>query len=275
MLVAMRVLVAGCGYVGRRLAEMRAAAGDRVFALRRSESEPPPGAEAVRADLTVPASLAELPEVDAVVFAPTPDARDAAGYDRTYVDGARNLARAFKQHPVRWVHVSSTSVFEEDQGAWVDESTPCAGAGFRAGRLLESEAVAAGFGHVATALRLGGIYGPGREGLIRRVASGEAKVRPRYTNRIHREDAAGAIAHLLDLADPAPCYVGVDRDPALEVEVLDWLAARLGVPPPERDGAGAPRGKRCRSDRLVASRFEFRFPGFREGYGALLEDRSS
>jgi nucleoside-diphosphate-sugar epimerase len=271
----MRVLVAGCGYVGRRLAELRAAAGDQVTAMRRSDADAPRGCKALRADLTLPATLADLPTVDAVVFAPTPDTRDAAGYERTYVDAARNLARALKDPPVRWVHVSSTSVYDEDGGAWVDESTPCASAGFRAGRLLESEEVAAGFGHEAVTLRLGGIYGPGREGLIRRVASGQARVRPRYTNRIHRDDAAGAIGHLLDLDDAERCYVGVDRDPALEADVLDWIAAQLGHATPERDGSGEPRGKRCRSDRLVAAGFEFDFPGFRDGYGALLEELTS
>ncbi len=217
-----------------------------------------------------------LPEVDAVVFAPTPDARDSAGYAKTYVDGANNLARELieRGRAVRWIHVSSTAVYESEAGEWVDESTPCAGEGFRARRLFESEAVAAAHGHRSVALRLGGIYGPGRAGILRRVASGEARVRPRYTNRIHLEDAVRAIAHLLKLESPADCYVGVDREPALEATVLDWVAERLGVSPPEREGGGAPRGKRCRSDRLLASGFEFRFPSFREGYGALLLKRS-
>ncbi len=271
----MRVLVAGCGYVGARLAEQRAAAGDAVYALRRSDGPAPPGATAVRADLTEPETLGALPEVDAAVFAPTPDARDDAGYARTYVDGARNLADALRKRsgPVRWIHVSSTGVFEVDDGSPVDETTPCPGEGFRARRLLESEAVAREYGHEGVVLRLGGIYGPGRDGLIRRVASGEARAKLRFTNRIHRDDAAAAIAHLLAVDSPETRYVGVDRDSALEARVLDWIADRIGVPRPPRGGEGAPRGKRCRSDRLVASGFAFRFPTYVEGYGALLEER--
>ena len=272
----MRLLVAGCGYVGARLAERRAAAGDTVYALRRSEGAAPRGVAAVRADLTRPETLDALPEIDAAVFAPTPDSRDDSGYARTYVDGARNLAEALRRRsgPVRWIHVSSTSVFEVDDGSWVDETTPCPGEGFRARRLLESEAVAGEHGHQGVVLRLGGIYGPGRDGVIRRVASGEARAKLRYTNRIHRDDAAAAISHLLGVEAVETRYLGVDRDSALEASVLDWIADQIGVPPPPREGEGSPRGKRCSSDRLLASGFAFHFPSYVEGYGALLVERA-
>lgn len=269
----MRTLVAGCGYVGRRFAEAAARQGDTVSVLRRSATTPPEGCRAVRADLTDPATLADLPEVDAVVFAPTPDVRDEAGYARTYVEGARCLARALSDRSsgARWVHVSSTSVFEVDDGRCVDEKTETPGRGFRAARLLESERVPADLGFATTALRLGGIYGPTRDGVIRRVRAGTAVVRPRYTNRIHRNDAAAIIDHVLGLDAPPPILIGVDRAPVLEAEVLDWVASTLGVAAPRREGEGDPGGKRCSSDQLVGSGFAFAYPSFREGYAALIE----
>ena len=273
----MRILIAGCGYVGARLAEQRARSGDRVFAMRRSRGNVIPGVRAVVADLTDPASLDALPEVDAVVFAPTADTRDESGYVRTYVAGAENLARTLcrgtRPTRARWIHVSSTAVFEDDDGVWVDEQTPLAPAGYRARRLLESERVPGALGLDAVALRLGGIYGPGREGLIRRVEAGTAEPKGRYTNRIHRDDAAAAIGHLLDAAGPAPVFVGVDRAPSLDHEVMAWIARRLGVPEPELASGGPPGGKRCRSQALVESGFRFRYPSYVEGYGALIEAR--
>jgi nucleoside-diphosphate-sugar epimerase len=93
---------------------------------------------------------------------------------------------------------------------------------------------------------------------------------PRYTNRIHRDDAAGALAHLLSLPRPAPVYVGVDCEPASEAELHRWLAARVGAPPPgSRDAPEEGSGKRCSNRLLLASGYRFRFPTFREGYGAL------
>jgi nucleoside-diphosphate-sugar epimerase len=139
-------------------------------------------------------------------------------------------------------------------------------------------------------LRLGGIYGPGRTRLVESVRDGSASIAPgppRYTNRIQRDDCAGATAHILRLAEPAPIYVGVDCDPAEERVVLEWVAARLGVASPTvraadaegdasaRSGSGG-RGivrrgnKRCRNARLVASGYTFRYPTFREGYESVL-----
>ena len=271
----MRLLIAGCGYVGTRLAHDRVAAGDEVHALRRTPGEGPPGARSIVADLTVAASLQALPDFDAVVFAPTPDARDEGGYVRTYVAGAENLARAVadRDRQCRWIHVSSTSVFEVDDGAWVDEQTPLAPSGFRARRLLESERVPSAAGIDSVVLRLGGIYGPGREGLLRRIADGSARATGRYTNRIHRDDAAGAIGCLLDHASPRDVYLGADRAPAADEEVIAWIARRMGVPVPPSEPLGRSAGKRCRSDALVEAGFVFDYPTYRDGYGALLESR--
>jgi nucleoside-diphosphate-sugar epimerase len=91
----------------------------------------------------------------------------------------------------------------------------------------------------------------------------------RYTNRIHRDDAAAAIVHLATMeAAPAPAYVGVDDEPAELGSVLRFLAAELGLPEPRVGDAGPARGgnKRCRNHLLRSTGFTFTFPTFREGY---------
>jgi nucleoside-diphosphate-sugar epimerase len=107
------------------------------------------------------------------------------------------------------------------------------------------------------------------------VRSGSAVIPdpPRYTNRIHRDDAAAAIVHLTTMESmPSPTYVGVDNYPAELGEVLRFVASELGFPEPPTGPAGEARGgnKRCSNSLLRSTGFEFAFPSFREGYREVL-----
>lgn len=279
----MRILVAGCGYVGTALAMRLAARGDEVTGIRRSAISIP-GVRTIAADLLASEPPPALPSaIDAVVYAVSADGADEASYRAAYVTALVRLLehlRASGRGPARLLYVSSTGVYGQSDGEWVDERSPTVPAHATGKVLLEGEHAALAARARTVVLRLGGIYGPGRTRMIDSVRSGEAACAepPIWTNRIHRDDAAAAIAHLLDLAEPEPLYVGVDREPADQAEVLRWIAARLGLPPPKsgprpgrdpRDGRGH---KRCRSDRLVASGFVFRYPTYREGYGATIAE---
>jgi nucleoside-diphosphate-sugar epimerase len=219
---------------------------------------------------------------DALVYAAAADRSSEEAYRAAYVDGLRNALDAIGAcgHPPRRVlFTSSTAVYAQQAGEWIDEESPTEPRHFNGLRMLEAERVLLGSGLRATALRLGGIYGPGRTRLVESVRRGRAPARPgRYTNRIHRDDAAGALRHLLGLAlagEPlAPLYVGVDDEPADEATVVEWLAARLGVPAPVVSTA-QPSNKRCCNARLRATGYRFRYPSFREGYGALLTSPGS
>jgi nucleoside-diphosphate-sugar epimerase len=273
-----RVLIAGCGYVGCALGAALVADGDVVFGLRRRIVSLPAGVQPIEADLAVPKTLRDLPgDLDFVVYAASPGGPDDALYRTAYVEGLGRLleALAAKQQRLRRVFLlSSTSVYGQERGEWVDESTPPAPLDFRGKRILEAEALLAASGRAATVVRLGGIYGPQRARLIERVRSGQAvypRGAPRFTNRIHRDDCAGALRHLMRLPAPESLYLGVDCEPADEATVLRWLAGALGAPEPRAAQVQSERGsKRCRNDRLLASGYAFRFPTFREGYAALL-----
>jgi nucleoside-diphosphate-sugar epimerase len=281
----MRCLVAGCGYVGSALAARLAAGGHEVFGLRRRPAGLPAGVVPVAADLADRAGLAaRLPgDLGAVVYAAAADARDEAGYRRAYVEGLANLLAALRAGSAapRVLFTSSTAVHGQDDGSFVDESSPAEPAGWNGRVMLEAESRLADSGRPFAILRLGGIYGPGRARLIERVRAGAEPLPPgpAYTNRIHRDDAAGALEHLLALARPEPVYLGVDDEPADQRQVLRWLAVRLGVPAPpaspEAAGPIGPTGKRCRNRRLRASGWAPRYPTFREGYGAILAESAA
>ena len=278
------VLIAGCGYVGTALGTRLASEGHVVWGLRRRTDALPSSIRPFVADLTVPETLRALPPgLDFVFYTASADASDDDSYRAAYVEGLHNLLSALGdqcQQLLRVFFTSSTGVYAQSSGAWVDETSPTEPAEFSGIRVFEGERILLGGLFPATVLRLGGIYGPGRTRLIDRVRRGLAvcpEGPPLYTNRIHRDDCAGALHYLMNVDQPDQIYIGVDHEPAEQCEVLRWLAAQLGVSPP---GVEPPSGsevrrhqsnKRCSNAKLVASGYVFRYSSFRDGYMALLD----
>jgi nucleoside-diphosphate-sugar epimerase len=288
-----RILIAGCGDVGATLGQGLQAAGHEVWGLKRRPADLPSGIQPLAADLADPATLNALPPaLDAVVYSAAAAGFDEAAYQAAYIAGVQNLLAALRragQQPRRLLFTSSTSVYAQHQGEWVDEDSPAEAAGFSGRCIRAGEQWMWDSNWPAVVVRFGGIYGPGRTRLIDSVRAGTATRPvgpPLYTNRIHRDDCARVLEHLLFLPAPAPLYLAVDDDPAPLGEVLSWLATQLGLPEPPlaadaalKPGAGtgdsASRmraSKRCRNARLRASGFQFRYPGYRDGYAALLGD---
>ena len=274
-----RVLLAGCGDLGLRVAQRLRARGDAVWALRRRPlASDDSGIHWLRADLTDAASLRALPAgLTQLVYLPTPDRRDEAAYRATFVDGLRHvLAAAGSASLQRVLLVSSSAVYGEHDGAWVDEDTPAAPLGFNGQLLLAAEQLLSAQPVPAIALRLAGLYGPGRPQLFERLRAGQLRV-PRtqrhWANRMHTDDAAAAIAHLLALADPLPCYLGVDSTPLPLDQLYDALARLIGAePPPDGPPPAGIGSKRLSNARLRASGFALRWPDARDGYAALRRD---
>jgi nucleoside-diphosphate-sugar epimerase len=278
----MTILMAGCGDLGTEAGLRLAAQGHRVVGWRRSPAKLPHAIEGVAADLSG-RNLPPVPaDTTAVVIAVAADSPTEDAYRAAYVQGLTNVLDALERDgvtPQRVLFVSSTAVYGDAGGGWVDEGTKPAPGGFSGRILVEAEGVLhdrlRGTGTAAVTLRLGGIYGPGRTRLIDQVRSGSAIIPEdvRYTNRIHRDDAAGAIVRLVGLpSEPAPTYVAVDNDPADLRDVLRFLASEMNLAEPPVGDAGPARGgnKRCRNDLLRNSGYDFAFPTFREGYRDIL-----
>src|SRR5262249_13564785 len=281
------VLIAGCGYIGTALGACLAADGYTVWGLRRQVSELPPGLHPVQADLTLPESLRALPHgIDIVFYTAAAHGRTDAAYRAAYVDGVRHLLEALQQQhqrPRRLFFTSSTGVYAQCHGEWVDESWPAEPTHFSGIRLLESEGLLQESPFPTTVVRLAGIYGPGRSRLIDSVRQGTALCpagEPIYMNLIHRDDCVSALYHLMRLADSAPLYLGVDHHPVDQATLLRWLADKLQVPsPPLEAVSDAMRqhrrsNKRCHNGRLVAAGYAFRYRSYRTGYAALLAAQS-
>jgi nucleoside-diphosphate-sugar epimerase len=212
------------------------------------------------------------------VYAAAADTGSEEAYRLAYVEGVRSLIAALVEAraPVeRFVFVSSTAVYGGTGGRWVDETTPPVPADFRGNVVLEGEGMVEAGPFPAVVLRLGGIYGPGRARLIEWVRAGEARCSPGdpvWSNRIHRDDAAGALAHLLALDRAESVYLGVDDEPSPICDVYRYVASLLGVPPPPegRESRSWGPSKRCSNARLKRAGYRFEFPTYREGYRKVL-----
>lgn len=284
-----RVLILGCGYVGRALARRLLRAGHSVFGLRRSADAPgdsdgaPPGLQWLTGDITRPGSLAVLPgPFDWVVHCVSSSRGGPETYRTVYLDGMRHVLDWLAEHPPEaFAYTSSTSVYGQTSGEWVDEASP-ATPGTEAGEVLVATErlvlEAAGAGRVpGRILRVAGIYGPGRGHLFQQYLAGEARLQgegARWINMIHRDDVASALEAALTRGRSGEVYNAVDDEPVSQREFLGWLAARLGRPmPPPASEEFLVRRKRGLTQKRVQNRklreatgWVPQYPSYREGY---------
>lgn len=286
-----RVLILGCGYVGLELGRQLHSAGHTVFGLRRSpagdESAQESGVIPLVGDLTRPETLAALPGPFNWVINTVSSSRGGADeYRAVYLEGMRNLLDWLRTRPPEALaYTSSTSVYGQVSGEWVDEEAPSE-PGTETGHLLvETEQLvleAARSGAVpGRVLRVAGIYGPGRGHLFQQFLRGEARLQgdgARWINMIHRDDVAGAIVALLTRGRAGEIYNAVDDEPVSQRGFLTWLAERLGRPLPPtasaEETAGRKRGlthKRVLNRKLrTETDWVPYYPTFREGYASEL-----
>lgn len=277
------LLIAGCGDVGSRLGQRLSASGWTVYGLRRSVALLPQGIHPVAGDLHADVCPADWPTeaLDYVVYCAAATERDEAGYRKAYVEGLRHVLGWLIQHgqrPKRLLFVSSSGVYGQQQGEWVDEASPVEAQSYSGCVMREAEQVALHSGVPASVIRLTGLYGPGRKWLLSQVRQGYrvASEPPLYGNRIHVDDAAGLLAYLLQ-ADTRgvaleDCYIGVDDEPAPLHEVVAWLREQLDVEHwSETSTVRRAGSKRCSNARARALGWQPQYPTYRDGYRAILQ----
>ncbi|MES2870282.1 MAG: SDR family oxidoreductase [Pseudomonadota bacterium] len=280
------VLIVGCGDVGSRLATQLLENNWQVYGLRRSIDRLPAGVIGVAGNLFNTPCPVQWPKgpLDYLVYSAAATDHDEAGYQAAYVDGLKHTLSWLKQHgqqPKRLLFVSSSGVYGQSDGEWIDETSPAEASSYSGRIMLEAEHVALHSGIPASVVRLTGIYGPGREWMLSQVRKGYrvAIDPPLYANRIHVEDCAGLLAFLLKadlLGKPLDDrYIGVDDAPVPLAEVVDWLRERLGVTEWAAEASVRRAGsKRCSNARAKALGWEPRYPSYREGYAEILDRKA-
>lgn len=309
---SLKVLFVGCGDIGMRaihqlqhLGVASVAGIDwKPLAMRRHPEALPADIDTLTGDVRDVEGLAGILNehcVDAMVVTLSPDEITDEGYRNTYVEAAQAIALAIgkaQRSPRLVLWVSSTGVYGQCNGEWVDEASETMPTSFRGKRLVEAENKIASLSVPSVVIRFSGIYGPGRSRLINKVKNGDIApdVPLQWTNRIHTDDCAGVIAHLLTLfftgKQLEQVYLATDNQPVSAHEVQSWLASELGVKheenAPKKTGQqttgllgktigkrigkkAAPGNRRCNNQRLVQSGYVFRYPTFQEGYRSLIE----
>ena len=281
----MKRLIFGCGYLGRRVADVWCRAGDTVHVVTRSQTHSKCFAKAgffpIVADILLPDSLTDLPEVDTVLFAVGYDRKSQASIREVYVDGLRNVLEALPDHAFQILYISSTGVYAEKEGGWVDEDSPtdpgrdATQACLDAEQTLQTHPRNFNF----KILRCAGIYGPDRLPRRDAILAGDPLPLPPsgYLNLIHVDDASQAV-EAAAVKGTEGIYSIADGSPTLRGDYLNELARLLNAPPPkfasamENTVGRSATSKRVRNDRMRNELgVRLRYPTYREGLAAIVK----
>lgn len=269
----LRILIAGCGDVGSALGILLSAQGHHVYGLKRTINQLPDCIHAISADLFDKETLSGLPDTDILVYCAAATGRSENAYQQAYIDGLENIYMALPNPPRHLFFTSSTSVYHQHQHEQIDEQSPTEATQASGQIMRQAEQRALTKGN-ATVVRFSGIYGPGRHHLINTVRAGTiAPKKPlHYSNRIHRDDCAGVLAHLIQKINTghaiAPIYLASDPNPTPIHEITAWLAAQLSAHITQETPIRRGGSKRCNSQRLQDSGYQFLYPDYKAGFNA-------
>ncbi len=286
-----QILIAGCGYTGKRLADHWVAQQHRVAAITRSEQHAvqfrAAGIQPLLADLARAETLPYPGDPDVVVWAVGFDRSSADSRRAVWIDGLQRLLDALprRQQPRRLLLTSSTSVYGDHEGRELDESVAPSPQSEAGQVCLEAEErlrqFAATNSDTAVILRLSGIYGPGR--LLRRMEDLQQN-RPSpadpeaWLNLVHVDDIV-RLMHVLAFCDEPPALINVagSRTPTRR-EYYSTLAELTGAPAPVFTmPAPAPSGRQPSGNRRITSYVRpelplaFQFEDIRSGLAHCLQ----
>ncbi len=275
------VLIVGCGYVGSELAsQLLATQTCQVWGLKRHPDSLPVGVTPVLGDFSSTKTLGKWPErIDYMIFSASANEPTEADYKAVYITGLKNtLSRLVSDghQPKRVFFTSSTSVYHQCEGEWVNEASLTEPATFSGKTMLQAEDLLHDSPFPSTVVRFGGIYGPGRNRLIQRVKEGRGCYESPvvYGNRIHRDDCAGIIAHLILQAEEnktvSPVYLGVDNNPESMHTLLHWLAEQRGIELNDNYPPIARGNRRCSNELIRQWGYTFKYPDYKTGYKQAL-----
>lgn len=278
-----KVLIAGCGDIGTSLGKALIKSGHYVVGLRRHPPIENLGINFIAVDLTNLSTLRGLDtDFDQVFFMAAPEKHDLDAYKQIYEVGLENLlCKLSKSHlNPNWILISSTSVYGQVDGGWVDETSLTEPKRFNGQLQLLSEQRVLAENKNNLVVRFSGIYGPGRKRLLRMVQKGGPIQHepPYYTNRIHKDDCTGVLKFLfekrIDGKKLYSHYLASDDQPAPMWEVVSWIADQLkcrqpDIKPTEKN---VTKNKRCCNKRLNELGYHFKYPTYKEGYQQVIDN---
>lgn len=217
---------------------------------------------------------------DVIIITLTPAEVDAGkysaeGYRQGYVVPCRHLQQVIQQlaYSPYVIYVSSTGVYGQENGEWVDETSTTEPVGDFGKMLLQAENLIRDLPVPSTVVRCSGIYGAGRDYMLHQLRQGLVTLRETWTNRVHQDDVARFIAFLVEQPEQrADLYLLSDDEPVMQYEIYQWLARQLDVEVSSsvKPGPGPRGSKRCNNARVRSTGFAFHYPTYRDGYKTIL-----
>jgi len=275
-----KVLIIGYGDIGKAVAIELAEDGHEVSALRRTKQIGDSKVKVLQADVSNKESLSKLDlDVDQVVYILSPSGGSTSAYKEVFDLGVRNVLDILKKQcpNAAITFVSSTRVYGQNKGEWVDESSVTEPEDDRGKLLLKAEKAFLAFNDKTSIVRFSGIYGRSNY-FLKQIKSGTEiqKSPPYYTNRIHRSDCIDVLVFLVNKKanseSMAGIYTATDSDPAAKWDVASYLAAGMNIQCEEVAGlnADAKQNKRIKNKRLIDAGYVFKYPSYQQVYGESL-----
>ena len=231
-----------------------------------------------------PAALPDLPRASCVLYAVGYDRNAGHSMREVYVEGLRSVLEVVPSSARRVLYVSSTGVYGQAEGRWVDEQSDCQPTRQGGQVCLEAERLLEGhrLGARSIILRMAGIYGPGRVPRRDELLSGRSIVAPEqgYLNLIHVDDAVRVILAAEKMSHLPNLFLVSDGHPVTRREYCRHLAqlagaSRVRFENPPGDSPKAQRAsadKRIRNTRMVEQlQMKLAYPSYREGLAAIME----
>ena len=282
--MALNILIIGYGYVGQQLGKLLTTNTSYcVYATKRTYINQAYGAQMIFKP-TMELTEDDFPDVDYVFYCASADTHEVESYQDTYVDELQHVLTLLtrkNQPPKHFIYTSSTSVYEVNDGSWVDENTEVSAQDPFAQMLLAGEQLVAQAPFPGTTVRFSGIYGPNRHPLLNKLMQGNANFchSTRYSNRIHVIDCARALDHVMRIQDSEGLYIASDSEPTPINTIISWLSTKTGIPMPEarqhealETEGGRGGNKRASNARLLATGFRLDYQNFHQGFQQILID---
>jgi len=284
-------LIFGCGYLGKRVAQLWRDAGETVHVVTRSAEHAATwqskGYKTRIADVTRPETLTDLPSAETVLFAVGFDRSAGNTIGEVYTEGVKNVCAALPASVERFLYISTTGIYGPAGSDWVDENTPPnpQREGGKASLAAEQQ-----LGGNSVILRLGGIYGPDRIPYLAKLRAGEPIAAPSegWVNLIHVDDGAAAVLAAEKWAAeprtkgqmPGPHVFCVsDGQPVVRADYYREVARLIGAEPPRfvAPDPDSPAAIRAAVSRRISNaklqeelKYKFIYPSYREGLAAIL-----
>ncbi len=286
-----KLLILGCGYIGTRLAKACLDNGMHVIGISRNAE----GAEELRSSGIEPLVAADPSQIPADVYKQADAVLDSIPLERSEAGltaGQPHWLPVVAGHlrHVQWAgYLSTTGVYGDAGGAWVDETSTCNPTSQRGIERLKAERAWLNSELPAEVFRLAGIYGPGRN-IIPRLKAGGYKVvqwnPPHYSSRIHVDDIVAAVMAAMQKPRPGRIVNVADDAPLPHADYVTELAAMIGAPEPvmltpeEGEKQLSPaaldffRDNKRVSNRLLHAELlpELKYPSFRDAVSTLMQE---